>query len=513
MGWINKITGFALANNPVAKAVSRMRAASGGHLYSDQAISQYNDFFDKMMRIDTDEILSNIGMSRHQLSILLGDDEIDEKVERRIENLTQASYTLNPSEDDAAAFVYEQLDKHLEHILLASMDAKLYGYSVCEWVWDKDTYNQTGVVLPLRLTQKPMQWFEPKNDGRLLYFKDNTFTPIEVDTRYKYMLIQHRATFDNPKGKALLSRVYWLWYFKKNGWTFWSKFLERFGSPLLVGSTPNDTQAMAGALAEAHSQSIFVMPEGETVEAVASQGNGETFKVYDDALSRRIAKYLLGQTLTSGTDQGGTAGQGGVHQDQQEIVFNSDKRFAIRYVQQFIDVICELKGFDAPQFEFRVEKGIQDDLATRDVKLTNQGVEFTIDYYSDRYDIDKKYIKQVGTPKTLPKVETGNVSAKAQIPNFALLNFKADQDDKEKFTPEQQELEKLVDYALVNGQQPLDSKAILAVIKDSKDTDELTERLFDMVGQDLDESEFSEFIATALMVADIHGLTDETVGK
>ena len=57
------------------------------------------------------------------------------------------------------------------------------------------------------------------------------------------------------------------------------------------------------------------------------------------------------------------------------------------------------------------------------------------------------------------------------------------------------------------------SKAILAAIKDSKDTDELTERLFDMVGQDLDESEFSEFVATALMVADIHGLADESNGK
>lgn len=507
MGLFNTLKARAFASKPIATALNKMRAASGGHLYSDQAVSRYNEFFDNLMRVDSDEVLTKIGMSRHQLSALLYDDEIDEKVERRIESLTQANYTLSPSEGDDALFVYDQLNKHMESLLLASMNAKLYGYSVCEIVWDKDTYQATGVLQPLRLTEKPMEWFEPKNDGRLLYFADNMGLPVEVNTKYKYLLQQHRATFDNPKGKALLSRVYWLWYFKKNGWTFWSKFLERFGSPLLIGTTTQgDTQEMAAALADAHSQSIFTMNDGDSVATISSSGNGETFKAYDDAINRRISKYLLGQTLTSGTDMGGTAGQGKVHQDQQEIIFNSDRMFATRYIRQFINTICELNNItDVPWFNFKPEKGVQDELANRDVKLTNQGVVFTREYYEDTYDIESKYIKDVGTPKNLPKVDIAPVA-------MSKLNFKAVQGDKQ-FTPEQQELENLVNEALATGNEPMDSKAILAAIKDSKDTDELTERLFDMVGQDLSDSDFSEFVATALMVADIHGLTDESNGK
>src|SRR5690606_34909371 len=102
-------------------------------------------------------------------------------------------------------------------------------------------------------------------------------------------------------------------------------------------------------------------------------------------------------------DMGGTAGQGKVHQDQQEIIFNSDRMFATRYIRQFINTICELNNItDVPWFNFKPEKGVQDELANRDVKLTNQGVVFTREYYEDTYDIESKYIKDVGTPKNLP---------------------------------------------------------------------------------------------------------------
>lgn len=504
MGLVDKIT-QALTVKPLAKAVSKFRASSAGTLYTEQAVSRYDAFFDNLMRVDTDETLRQVGMQRHQLSTLLYDDEIDEKVERRIENLTQASYTLSPSEGDEALFVYDQLNKHLESLVIASMNAKLYGYSVCEIVWDKETYKQTGIMQPLRLTEKPMQWFEPKNDGRLLFFADDMFAPVEVDTKYKYLLQQHRATFDNPKGKALLSRIYWLWYFKKNGWKFWSKFLERFGSPLLIGTTTDDPTLMASALAQAHSQSIFTMPDGDSVNTISSSGNGETFKAYDDAINKRIAKYLLGQTLTSGADGGGTYGQGKVHQEQQEIIFNSDKMFATRYIRQFINLICELNGIEeAPWFNFKPEKGIQDELANRDVKLTNQGVEFTRKYYEDTYDIESKYIKTVGVPVKLNKLPDDTAMASLASNLMAATTT---------FTPEQEQLEKLSEYALNSRTQPIDPKAVLSIVKASKDADELTERLFDMVGNNLDESDFTALVAAVNQAADIHGMVDETLGN
>ena len=32
-----------------------------------------------------------------------------------------------------------------------------------------------------------------------------------------------------------MSSLYWLFFFKQNGFKFWAKFLERFGTPILLG--------------------------------------------------------------------------------------------------------------------------------------------------------------------------------------------------------------------------------------------------------------------------------------
>lgn len=503
MGILDRLKTFALTSSPVQTAMRRMGASSGGSLYSEQAVSQYNQFFDDLMRIETDEVLLKAGVQRHNLSILLGDDEIVEKVDRRIEALTQSGYTLSPSEGSDALFIYDQLNKHLETLLMASMNAKLYGYSVTEIIWDKATYDATGKFVPLKLSEKPMQWFEPKNDGRLLYFAEDWSQPQEVDTKVKYILQRHRATYAAPKGVAILTPVYWLWFFKKNGWTFWSKFLERFGSPLLVGTTEGDTKEMASALAAAHNQSIFTMPDGDSVAAISAAGSGESFKAYDEAINRRLAKYLLGQTLTSGTDRGGTAGQGQIHERQQDIIFQSDKNFALKYIRDFINLLCELNGIaEAPWFNFKIEKGAQNELAERDTKLVAQGLEFNKEYYIDTYDIDAKYVDGV---RSLDNGQMNQLPTSSK-PKVA-MQLKA-----ATFDSQQQELEQITTNLAKQDMQPMDSAAILAVIKTATSEDDLREKILAMVGQDLADSDFTAFMETALVVADIHGFADEANG-
>ena len=237
MGLFQKFT--ALAITPVTAAVkARMKSSAGGHLHSQQSTGAYDKFFDNVMRADTDAALAKIGIARHQLEMLLDDDEIDEKVERRLENLTQAEYTLSPSEDDTAKLIFEQLDRCLEQILVASLDAKLYGYSVCEYEWTSDemekvlimrvpnaydqgyttVYEYNGKIISRQeyenlfligrrfiksVTGKPLEWFEPKNDGRLLWYPQDTGVAVEVCTRTKYLLQQYRATYKNPRGRAI----------------------------------------------------------------------------------------------------------------------------------------------------------------------------------------------------------------------------------------------------------------------------------------------------------------------
>ena len=176
---------FKFRQKPLATEVKR--AVSGGSLYSEQAIDKMNKFFDSLLRVDTDEVLRKAGISRHQLSVLLSDDEIDGKIETRSDNLMQAKYTLSDGDSDVSTFIYEQLDLHLESILTASLNAKLFGYSVTEIVWDEYAKKQTGILQPLSVVEKPMQWFEPKNDGRLMWYANNYEQGVTVDTKYKYL--------------------------------------------------------------------------------------------------------------------------------------------------------------------------------------------------------------------------------------------------------------------------------------------------------------------------------------
>jgi phage gp29-like protein len=81
---------------------------------------------------------------------------------------------------------------------------------------------------------KPLEWFEPKNDGRLIYRQN---AEIDVNAKYplKFFLTRRKPTFKQPYGDPLLSKLYWLWFFRTNTTKFWVKFLERFGTPILLG--------------------------------------------------------------------------------------------------------------------------------------------------------------------------------------------------------------------------------------------------------------------------------------
>ena len=50
----------------------------------------------------------------------------------------------------------------------------------------------------------------------------------EVDQVFKFFLTRRKASYEQPYGKALLATLYWLFFFKQNGFKFWAKFLERF---------------------------------------------------------------------------------------------------------------------------------------------------------------------------------------------------------------------------------------------------------------------------------------------
>ena len=491
----------------------RYRVTAGKALSQEQAIDMRGKlFYQQLIRQDTDEILKKAGISRYALKTLLTDPDIDQAVDRRTEELTSSLYTLMPSEGKVAEFVYGQLDLHLEAICAGSMDSKLYGYDVIEQLWGKDDEGRNVVA---KMMSKPIAWFEPKANGDLLWYPNDGSKAITVsdqaDYQYRYLLQQHKPTYLEPKGKSLLSRVYWLHYFKTNGWRFWSKFLERFGSPLLIGKTDansdDDAQDFANALLAAHNAGVVTVGIDEDVTAVTGGSNGEAFVSYNDVTKQGITTYLLGQTLTSGTDNGGTYGQGKIHQEQQEIIFNSDRKHALKAVQRFINIICYANGYEPPEFKWIAKKVIPTEQLDADKKAYDMGLRFNKSYFVDELGYEERHISHV---ETFAGATTLPISARAN--SFASqkwLPFKAADGDNE-FTDEQMELEAVADEALNSSVQPFDVNKVLSAISNTTDADSLREALFNLCGEGLAESEFTQLVNTALMVADVHGFADES---
>lgn len=496
----------------------RYRVTAGKALSQEQATDlRGKTFYRYLIRTDTDEILKKAGISRYALKTLLTDPDIDQAVDRRTEELTSSLYTLMPSEGKVAEFVYSQLDLHLEAILQGSIDSKLYGYDVAEMVWGKDDNGRNAVA---KVLSKPIAWFEPKANGDLLWFPNDGSNSVTIsdqkDYPFRYLFQQHKPTYLEPKGKSLLSRVYWLHYFKTNGWRFWSKFLERFGSPLLIGKTDADTkedaQEFADALLAAHNAGVVTVGIDEDVTAVTGGSNGEAFVSYDSVVKQSITTYLLGQTLTSGTDKGGTYGQGVVHQEQQEIIFSSDRKHALKAVQRFINIICYANGYEPPEFKWVAKKFINQEQLDADKKAHEMGVRFTKSYFVDEHGYNEQHISHMdyGDGQGAVKLPTSTQANRyTSMASKTWLPFKA-ADGGSEFTDEQQELEQVADDALETSIQPFDSNAVLSAISNATDADSLRESLFNLCGEGLADSDFTQLVNTALAVADVHGFADES---
>lgn len=198
---------------------------------------------------------------------------------------------------------------------------------------------------------------------------------------------------DDPYGRGLGYFCYWPVWFKRNGWRYWSQFLQRFGSPIPIasvapGSDKTFRDKVLNMLSAIISGGRMVKPNNIAIEflqaASSSGGDFETFSRYCD---EQIAKINLAQTMT--TDSGSSRAQAVVHAEVKLEVIKSDA-----------DMLCE--SFNAgpvtwltnwnhpgalpPKVWRRVVSAV--DLAaqaTRDKTLYEIGYDATPEYVRETY--------------------------------------------------------------------------------------------------------------------------------
>jgi phage gp29-like protein len=303
----------------------------------------------------------------------------------------------------------------------------------------------------------------------------------------------------------LLSRLYWAWLFRVNGWKCWAKNLERAGTPFLKGTAPNETLTdgtpaidhLSTVLNAAVSNATLALPEGWDAEFLSAQQTGATFEQFESAILKRIQKVILGQTLTSDVGKTGSFAAAKVHENVLSDRKMADIRLVTRTVQNLVNALHTLNGFtgEPPTFVLEDNRGLEIDRAERDSKLVQAGVlKLTPDYLLRVYDYEDGDFEI--PPAALP-------NQNPPIGGTKPANFSASSSPI-KFTKNQQEIETLADKVLENLKSPIPEGAIFNAIKAARDYEDLANRLA-VLFDETDTTEFRQVLERATFAADCIG--------
>ena len=481
-----------------SKKSENAKPESGG-LYLHEAELALINYLTKMP--DGDEVLRKAGITRHRLKVMMYDDEIYQCVEKRQDKIESAPWRLEPADSTTAQILNDHLREWWSEIVIGAQNARWFGYSVLEAVYNQNALHINGdIITPFIglkwIGEKPMQWYEPKNDGRLILLQNHSKSrrDEECDQHFKHFLTRCKPTYENPYGEALLSRLYWVWFFKNNGFKMWAKFVEQFGMPMLVGkSAVGKNDDMRDALLRAHASRVLAVSATDTVEVTAagsSSGNASgTYDTFDKNLERRIQKVILGGTLTSGTDGSGSRALGDVHMEVQNSKYKADIRMIMPTIQAILNALCDLNGWERHRIIIGEEKSLEEPKADRDVKLKNAGANLTPQYFQREYGLQDGDIAEV---QQLP----ANTQFSA-LPKRA-FSFKADMQGLDANQQEVDEKISEIDKKLFSESE------LMKVVETSSDVNDLQTKLYGLMSGESVEK-FTETMARALYLFDVIG--------
>lgn len=467
-------------------------AANQSPLFQNVAIDQlWNTIYARLP--DPDVILRLQGMHRKDLAKLETDDEIGAAMDTRRDVVVGTPWRLDPYEESQHKWLWDALAPHVTDLITGAWYALPYGYSVLEVVL-ADTRPQYTVA---SIQRKPMEWFEPRRDGTLLMTLPQSGMPVEVESNGKFILTRRLPTYANPFGEALLSRCYWPWFFRHNGWEFRVKFLGRFGDPLILGSDLSNTKDFVEAMKSLGYENYIGVGVGEKVSAVTTSGQSE-FDQFEQACISRFQKTWLGQTLTTQmSSSGGSYAAANIHN-----LIRLDKKAAdLRMVEPAGQALVNLlwavnrKPGTPPQFRIQDPKGLDKERADRDKVLRDAGmVEFTEQYVLSRYDLEQGdfLLPQSPAPAPAPPI-TATASLMAQFARNG-----------QRFTPDQELVERLAGATLSAADSPIPPDLVRRAIAAATSRENLMERLAKLyVGESADA--FTELTERALFAADVLG--------
>jgi phage gp29-like protein len=372
-------------------------------------------------------------------------EEKDDDVSSALEMLKLAVLSrdrqIMPADDsgqaqDVAKFVQEQFAQvpAFHEVLEGLLDAPGYGISVAEILYDVSA-GQVGLI---DIKDRPQELFSFNPQYQLqtgpLRLMQNPFAIDGGDLvpEEKFLIFTFRPRSGNRRGRPLLRRCFWPSWFKRQALRFWLRFGEKGPGTAAVmypAGANDDEKQKALAAAEAIVEKIAIaVPENfQLVKDLLTSARSQNPAVYErlvDKMNYKIARVILGQTLTSYGNEGGTGSkaQGSVHA---KMFYLKEVEVAIKLMTVINDQLVRPLvlwnfGPGAPMAKFSIDTQDEEDLVQRigiDAQAQTMGMPITKSYMINRYGFPQA---KDGDEVLTPQGSAGAISSgAAAIPSFS----------------------------------------------------------------------------------------------
>lgn len=225
---------------------------------------------------------------------------------------------LEIADEVRALFDTPEVEDQLNDLL----DGLGKSYSVIEYRWDT-----TGPKWkPVDFLHRDARWFQfDRVTGRELRLRDESDLVNGLALApYRFCVHMPRIKAGLPIRSGLARLAAFAWLCKAYALKDWMAFCEVFGMPLRLGrygpgASAADIAILRAAVASIGTDAAAILPEGmkiEFIEAAATAGAGELFKLLCEYLDRQISKVVLGQTMSTDAQAAGLgSSQANVHNE------------------------------------------------------------------------------------------------------------------------------------------------------------------------------------------------------
>lgn len=234
-----------------------------------------------------------------------------------------------------------ELAKKIEKIL-----QKIDLSTLIEHLLNAIVFGYAGVVLDWQDGGESLNRFQPIHPACFDFSNPNEICLLDADHQThafncfapeQFIFLRYKNHARVPSADGIGRTLLWLYLLKKVGLNGWSRFVEKFGMPILLGKLPEHAtfeqgQKLLQSLSRMARDGVGVtIGDDSAIDKLESAQSGDTHERYCRYIDELITLCILGQLATSDRANGTSSGniQGAVRDD----IMRSDAQLIIKTIQ------------------------------------------------------------------------------------------------------------------------------------------------------------------------------------